>query len=902
MTTLKFVDTHNMVACVWCLNRGIVSFEKIVDFINAHTIKYVLTINPTIYTSCIEQFWAIVKAKTINGEVQLQALADAKKIIITESIVRRDLQLEDAEGVDCLPNATIFEQLTLMSSKTTAWNKFSSNMTSAIICLATNQKFNFSKYIFESGGPRRQETMGDTIAQTRVLDLETTKTTQANEIASSKRRVKKLEKKNKSRTHKLKRLYKVGLSARVESSRDEESLGEDASKQGRRITAIDDEDITLVNDQIDVDAEMFDVDTLTGDEVLAEQVVVAKDVNLSVDEVTLAQALAALKSAKYSAATTTTATIPTPRKGIVFQEPGKTTISSQQPSQANVQDKGKGKIIEPGKPMKKKELIRLDEEIASKLQAEFDEEVKIKADHELAQRLQAQEQEELSNAKKATLFAKLLEKRRKHFATKRAEEKRNKPPTQAQQRKIMCTYLKNMEGKNPKYLKNKSFDSTQKMFDRAFKRVNTFIDFKTDLVKGSSKRAGEELEQESSKKQKVDDDKETIELKSIIEGRIVEIKILLDDLRVTAAQLMLLVYKLLLLVLKVNAASTKVIIAQRLRLLKEFLLYSTLGTTTHSSASSYSIASLSHDHPLTHVSPTPTPTRVLFHRRTVRMTVRAQPATSPGHSARVAEAMALSDLAFRKRYRSSYETPSPSSSLTLPVRKRYRGTSELILDTDSEGDEFGEEDKEDESDEDHGLDDESQGLEDEGLGLEEEEAVPKGLSSAKGLRWSSRAERVSAFRQPTLDTWDRSLMKGSPPPSLSCSLGSYPVSHHLPVSPSSPVVPSPIASPVATPIATISRLDALPPTLVADIDRDVRELYTRSGAVRDEIFSQRLVLALEAWAGHVNTRLADMLRARYDNHKLIHDMLVQQAAMQRELQGMKGRVTALEQERGRREQ
>ncbi|GKA69325.1 hypothetical protein Tco_0775389 [Tanacetum coccineum] len=192
-------------------------------------------------------------------------------------------------------------------------------------------------------------------------------------------------------------------------------------------------------------------------------------------------------------------------------------------------------MVEPEKPMKKKELIRLDEEIASKLQAEFDEEVrlarekakkeqeanvalteewddiqaKIEADHELAQRLQAQEQEELSDAEKATLFVQLLEKRRKHFAAKRAEEKRNKPPTQAQQRKIMCTYLKNMEGKKPKDLKNKSFDSIQKMFDRAFKRVNTFVDFRTDLVEGSSKRAGEELEQESSKKQKVDDDKET---------------------------------------------------------------------------------------------------------------------------------------------------------------------------------------------------------------------------------------------------------------------------------------------------------------------------------------------------------------------------------------------------------
>ncbi|GKE21699.1 hypothetical protein Tco_1433211 [Tanacetum coccineum] len=63
--------------------------------------------------------------------------------------------------------------------------------------------------------------------QTRVLDLEKTKTTQQIKIDSLKKRVKKLEKKRSSRSHKLKRLYKVSLSARVESSRDEKSLGTD---------------------------------------------------------------------------------------------------------------------------------------------------------------------------------------------------------------------------------------------------------------------------------------------------------------------------------------------------------------------------------------------------------------------------------------------------------------------------------------------------------------------------------------------------------------------------------------------------------------------------------------------------------------------------------------------------
>ncbi|GKA77939.1 hypothetical protein Tco_0784476, partial [Tanacetum coccineum] len=113
MANLKFADTHNMVAF---LSKPAESegFEQIVDFLNANPIRYALTINPTIYTSCIEQFWATVKVKTVNGEVQLQALVDGKKIIITELIVRRDLHLEDADGVDCLPNATIFEQLALI--------------------------------------------------------------------------------------------------------------------------------------------------------------------------------------------------------------------------------------------------------------------------------------------------------------------------------------------------------------------------------------------------------------------------------------------------------------------------------------------------------------------------------------------------------------------------------------------------------------------------------------------------------------------------------------------------------------------------------------------------------------------------------------------------------------------
>ncbi|GKF08399.1 hypothetical protein Tco_0042623 [Tanacetum coccineum] len=202
-----------------------------------------------------------------------------------------------------------------------------------------------------------------------------------NEIASLKRRVKKLEKKIRSRTHKLKRLYKVGLTARVESSYYEESLGEDASKWGR-INAIDaDDDITLVSvyDEMEVDEEVVEVintakliiDTAqvsaAGDKVSTASAATTDSATTIttatitiVDDITLAQALEEMKSTKPK------------KKVVVIQELGESTTTKS--SQLSSPDKGKGILVEPVKPMKKKDQISFDEETALKLQAEFDEE------------------------------------------------------------------------------------------------------------------------------------------------------------------------------------------------------------------------------------------------------------------------------------------------------------------------------------------------------------------------------------------------------------------------------------------------------------------------------------------------------------------------------------------------
>nr|GEX21751.1 retrovirus-related Pol polyprotein from transposon TNT 1-94 [Tanacetum cinerariifolium] len=205
------------------------------------------------------------------------------------------------------------------------------------------------------------------LVEKSVLSLEQTKTNQVAEIEKLKNRVKKLEGKNKKKTDGLKRLYKVGLSSRVESSEDEEDLN-----QGR----IKDQDLFGV---YNLDGDDVFMDVTTGEDVEKDAIVaksfegiaVATTPQISKDELTLAQTLMEIKAAKHKA------------KGVTIQEPSEfRTTSPPQPSQPlHAKDKSKGIMVEPEKPLKKKDQITHDEEVARKLEvemkAEIDEEERI---------------------------------------------------------------------------------------------------------------------------------------------------------------------------------------------------------------------------------------------------------------------------------------------------------------------------------------------------------------------------------------------------------------------------------------------------------------------------------------------------------------------------------------------
>ncbi|GJU06293.1 hypothetical protein Tco_1122723 [Tanacetum coccineum] len=397
-------------------------FEEIIDFLNASSVQYALTVNPTIYTNCIEQFWTYAKVKTVNEEQQIQALVDKKKVIIFETSIRSDLKLDDAEGTYCLPTATIFAELERMSVKTTSWNEFSRTMASAITFFLDKKVEGMSKYkgvyvtpshtkkVFankkrpckgfsgrvtplfctmmvqatEDMEPTTEETTPEehvstlsydpppsgkdrmqlaelmslcTNLEEKVLDLEKAKTTQAKEITSLKKRFKQLEKRSKSSTSGLRRLRKVGSSSRVESFNDV-SLGgqDDASKQGRKITDLDaDAEVTLVDEtqKMNDDNLMFDTCVLEEREIEFEKVVeepvasvatttksipvsatdpvttageVVTTASASVEisnELTLAQTLIEIKTAKPNPVTTAATTVTSVRlraKGIIFHD------------------------------------------------------------------------------------------------------------------------------------------------------------------------------------------------------------------------------------------------------------------------------------------------------------------------------------------------------------------------------------------------------------------------------------------------------------------------------------------------------------------------------------------------------------------------------------------------------
>nr|GEZ27012.1 hypothetical protein [Tanacetum cinerariifolium] len=296
-------------------------FNQIIDFLNGSSINYALIVNPNIYVSCIKQFWTSVAVKKVNDITRLQALVDKKKVVIMEASIRDSLCLDDAEGVECLPNEEIFIELARMgyekpSTKLTFYKalfsiqwkvgKGFSRVETPLFkgMIVEQQVAEGADEVHDEGVPAvgvvTEGDAGDdvnvavdepsipsptppapppqpsqdipstsqdarismnllqdlmdtcTTLTRRVEHLELDKIAQALKITKLKQRVKKLERRNKLTVLKLRRLKRVGSAQRIDTSND--TVMDDVSKQrgGGIIANIDADKGVVLEDAKDV--------------------------------------------------------------------------------------------------------------------------------------------------------------------------------------------------------------------------------------------------------------------------------------------------------------------------------------------------------------------------------------------------------------------------------------------------------------------------------------------------------------------------------------------------------------------------------------------------------------------------------------------------------------------------
>nr|GEV04526.1 hypothetical protein [Tanacetum cinerariifolium] len=380
-----FADTYNMVA-ILAKSDAAEGFEQIIDFLNGSYIHYALTVNPHIYVSCIKQFWNTASVKHSDDVTRYISPVLTQKVFANMRRVGKGFS-----GVE----TPLFEGMLAVRE---------------IIEEAPPQGADFLTHLF-------QQVLDTCVALTRCVDnLEHDKAAQKIKLIKLQERVKKLEKANKIKSSKLRRLKKGGTSQRIESSDDME----DVFNQGRMIDDLDkNEGIELVDEQVkdtaevegrqtgkqaEKQAEIYHLDLDHPSKVLSMQeddsevqevvevVTIAKLITEVVTATTsqVSVASATISAAKLripvaaptvvipAAALTVVAAYTRRRKGVIIRDPEEELSSktpAETPTDAKLKDKGKGIMIEKPKPMKKKDQIELDAEYARKLHKEINKDI-----------------------------------------------------------------------------------------------------------------------------------------------------------------------------------------------------------------------------------------------------------------------------------------------------------------------------------------------------------------------------------------------------------------------------------------------------------------------------------------------------------------------------------------------
>nr|GEX08104.1 hypothetical protein [Tanacetum cinerariifolium] len=488
------------------------------------------------------QFWTTVALKKVNDVTRLQALVDKKKVVVTEATIRDALRLDDAEGVECLSNEEIFVELARMgfekpSNKLTFYKAFFSSqvetplfegmlvaqevgegvadevhdegvqavgvVTEGVICAADDvvPTADEEPSIPSPTPPNPHHNhLIISLPLPKVKHLEQDKIAQALEITKLKQRVKKLDRRNKVKVLKLRRLQDVRTAQRIDTYDDTVM---NLSNQERMIVDIDADADVVLEEAKEVDADAKDgKDDYVQEESkpveLHEVVDIITAAKIITEVVTVASKTITTAEVPFPAATTTVAltltVAPSKRtKGVVIRDPEEstTTTSTIVDSKAKSKDKGKGILVEEPKPLKKQAQIEQDEKYAKELEAELNRNIDW--------------DEVIDHVKK---------KAKEDPAMKRYQALKRKPQTEAQAKKNMMIYLKNVVGFKMDYFKGMYYDDIRPIFEAKFDSNVAFLQkIKEQIDEEESralKRINETPAEKAAKRKKLDEEVEEL--------------------------------------------------------------------------------------------------------------------------------------------------------------------------------------------------------------------------------------------------------------------------------------------------------------------------------------------------------------------------------------------------------
>ncbi|GJW63616.1 hypothetical protein Tco_0115500 [Tanacetum coccineum] len=469
MADLKFVDQHNMVACLEKIDKN-VEFHQIVDFLSTCSLNYALTVSPTIYASYIEQFWNTAISKTVNSVKQIHDIVDGKVVVISESSVRSDLLFNDEDGIACLTNDEFFENLALMG-----YEQLSTKLT-------FQKDHGADKAIYKEGGDSMKRAIttdaslaaaqySDNILKIQSTAIPNVDIPQGMDTGSTPRRQKTIgvlllrlgidgnlyliDKKGSC----LKGSKDCSRQSRVESSGDDLDE-EDASKHGRESdktkSMFQDNDFDAPNDDME-DVKGETVHTATTRVSVISAPVTTAGVAISTgkprtppitttifsdEDLTIAQTLIKMKEEKAKekgVAIKDVEDSPSPIGSITTLQPLPTIDPKDKAQRLHEEE-----LAELDRAQKERQ--KQEEATSVALGEEFDEiQARIDVDHELVIRLTHEEQQKYTIEERARLLAEFFERRKKQLAAERAEAIRNKPPTRTQIRIKIITYLKHID-------------------------------------------------------------------------------------------------------------------------------------------------------------------------------------------------------------------------------------------------------------------------------------------------------------------------------------------------------------------------------------------------------------------------------------------------------------------------